>query len=73
MRSKADIKAQIARIKADPRYSYPPASTFANAPLALIQVELKGQVAALRWAAGLDEEMGTSAKPARPKKKRSAS
>ncbi len=68
MKSKPEIEAMIARIKADERYKYPPADPFVNAPLALIQVELKGQVAALRWAAGLDDEMATSAKPARPER-----
>lgn len=73
MKNKTEIEAMIARLEADDRYKYPPADPFVNSPLALIQVELKGQVAALRWVAGLDAEMATSAKPARPRKKRSAS
>lgn len=32
---------QIAEIESDERFSYPPASLFSNAPLALIQTELK--------------------------------
>lgn len=70
VRSKAEIEAMIARLKADDRYGYPPANTFSNAVLALIQVELKGQVAALRWAAGLDDKMATSAKVAKKRKAR---
>ena len=37
------IKEEIAEIEADERYSYPPADVFINAPLALIQVELKAR------------------------------
>jgi hypothetical protein len=67
---KSEIEAMIARIEADDRYNYPPADPFSNYPLALIQVELKGQVAALRWAAGLDKEMATSAKAVSPEVRR---
>ena len=57
MKTKREIEAMISRIEADVRYNYQPADPFVNAPLALIQVELKGQVAALHWVAGLDDEM----------------
>ena len=56
------VEAMVARLEADPRYSYPAADVFANAPLALIQVELRAQVAALRWSLGLTgDDMETSA------------
>jgi len=67
VRNRDEIETMIARIEADKRNSYPPASTFENAPLALIQVELKAQVSALRWAIGLDKEIATSAAPERKK------
>lgn len=44
------IRAEIARLKRDERYSYPPAQVQINAPLALIQVDLKARVQALEWA-----------------------
>ena len=65
MRDRREIESMIARIEADARYGYPPADPFVNSPLALIQVELKSQVAALRWAAGMDDEMATSATAAK--------
>ena len=37
------LKGQIAEIEADPRFSAPPATVFANAPLALVQVGLKSK------------------------------
>lgn len=49
MRSKKQITARIAEIKKDPRFSYPPAQVQVNAPLALIQVEMKSRVEALEW------------------------
>lgn len=52
MRSTAEIKTMIARITADPRYGYKPACVETNAPLALIQVEMKAQVNALNWVLG---------------------
>lgn len=51
-RKAAEIEAMIAKIESDERYRYPPADVFSNAPLALIQVELKATVDALRWALG---------------------
>jgi hypothetical protein len=44
-----EIRSQIARVVADSRYQDRPATVQVNAPLALIQVEMKAQVAALRW------------------------
>lgn len=69
MKTKPELEAMIARLESDDRYKYPPADPFVNSPLALIQVELKGQVAALRWAAGLDDQMATSATEAKKPKK----
>ncbi len=41
------IDAEIAEIKSDERFNYPRASVFSNAPLALIQSQFHGQLAAL--------------------------
>jgi len=53
MKTEAEIKKEIDRIKADHRMKRKPAIVDINAPLALIQCHLEGQVAALRWV--LDE------------------
>ena len=50
MKSRDAIQAEIARINADDRLAGPPATVFNNAPLALIQVELKARRDALQWA-----------------------
>ena len=71
MRSRSEIEAMIARIETDSRYpchGHPPENVLANAPLALIQVEMKGQVAALRWILG--SKMATSAAPVSRERKR---
>lgn len=55
MRSKNEIRAVIARIEADDRWqsgAKSPACVEINAPLALIQVDLSGKRAALRWVLG---------------------
>ena len=49
MRSKSDIEQELAKVRADVRLGYPPATVFANAPLALIQVELKARISVLQW------------------------
>ncbi len=49
MRTKSDIEKEIARLKADERLALLPASTFSNAPLALMQVSLKERIVALEW------------------------
>ena len=41
------IQSEIEKIKTDERYSYPPADIFINAPLALIQVDMKARVRVL--------------------------
>lgn len=46
-RIRAYIQERIERVKADERYSYPPATTFENAGLALVQVQMKTEVRAL--------------------------
>lgn len=43
---KLAIREEVAKIKADSRYKAKPALVQINAPLALIQVEMKAQVAA---------------------------
>ena len=42
------IREQIAKIEADERYSYPPADVFVNAPLAMVQVDMKAKVQAYK-------------------------
>lgn len=49
MKSKQEIEAELARIKADERLGYPAADVFVNAPLALIQVNLESTVKAYMW------------------------
>lgn len=44
----AKINEWIAEIESDPRVGYPPANVQVNAPLALIQVALENQRAALK-------------------------
>lgn len=48
--AKFQIEQRIAEIRSDERFSYPPASVQVNAPLALIQVSMKSEVAGLLWA-----------------------
>jgi len=52
LRSGAELRRRIAEVEADERFHYPPARVDVNAPLALIQVEGKAVVQALRWALG---------------------
>ena len=52
MRTEAEIRARIAEIEADDRFSYEPALVQVNAPLALVQVDLKANRAALLWVLG---------------------
>lgn len=42
------IKSEIAEIEADERYHYASASVFINAPLALIQTEMKAKLNAYK-------------------------
>ena len=49
MKTKAEIKKYLEEIEKDERLSYPDANVFVNAPLALIQVELKNKIAVLEW------------------------
>lgn len=48
--AKAVLKAKIAEIKADDRFHYRPALVQINAPLALIQVDMKAKVYAYEFA-----------------------
>ncbi len=52
MRSREEIEHRIREIESDERMGYEPALIDVNAPLALIQVEGKVAVAALKWALG---------------------
>lgn len=56
MKSKQEIENMIVSIKADERFNYPPANIEINAPLALIQVDMKAQVRALEWVLSATEE-----------------
>ena len=49
MKTQKEIEERIKEIEADSRYQAPPALVFSNAPLALIQVDMKAEVRALRW------------------------
>lgn len=53
MKSEQEIRDRLAKIDADERYHYPAATTFENAPLALIQTELESQAEALAWVLGI--------------------
>ena len=56
MRRPEEIRARIARIEADSRYQAPLALVAINAPLALVQIELKAEITALRWVLDIKEE-----------------
>ena len=56
LKSRRKIESKIAEIRADARYTYPTANVFSNAPLALIQVEMKAQVRILEWVLGIEEK-----------------
>lgn len=49
MKSKEVIRAEIKKLRSDSRLAYPVATVKENAPLALIQLELRTKIAALRW------------------------
>ena len=42
------IGSEIAEIEADERYHYAPASVFSNAPLALIQTQMRAEISAYK-------------------------
>ncbi len=43
-----EIKKDINEIDKDERYHYPPADVFSNAPLALVQMGMKGRMSILK-------------------------
>ena len=43
------IRAKIKELKGDCRMRLKPADVYVNAPLALIQTDLEGKIAALNW------------------------
>ena len=52
MKTKKEIQEKLKEIESDERLSYPPASIFLNAPLALIQIELETKARTLKWILG---------------------
>lgn len=48
-----EILNRIAEIDADARYHYSAADFQINGPLALIQVDMKAEINALSWVAGI--------------------
>lgn len=48
--TREELEARIAEIEADTRFQAPPANVVINAALALVQVEMKGELAGLRRA-----------------------
>lgn len=48
-----DVVDAIGRLKDDDRFKSKPALVEVNAPLALVQVEIRATIAALEWVAGL--------------------
>lgn len=51
-RTRAEVQAKLAEIEADERFHYKAANVLVNAPLALIQVELKARHEVLTWMLG---------------------
>lgn len=49
MKSKKDILAKIEEFELNEKLSYPMATVFNNAPLALEQLALKSKIQALKW------------------------
>jgi hypothetical protein len=49
MKSQEQIQKYLDEVLADERLSYATANVFVNAPLALIQLELKTKANVLRW------------------------
>lgn len=61
VRAPEEIEAMISKVESDERYNYPPADVFSNAPLALIQVEMKATVDTLKWMLGGPHPLDTVA------------
>ena len=55
--AKQVLKSKIAEIRADERFKYPPALVQVNAPLALIQVEMKALVHAYEFSLQVMEKV----------------
>lgn len=49
MRTQQEIENKLNQIMSDDRLTYPSATVFENAPLALIQLELETKRDVLRW------------------------
>lgn len=52
MKTKEEIEKALKEVESDERLSYPKATVFENAPLALIQLGLETRVATLKWVLG---------------------
>lgn len=65
MKTKAQIRAKLAKVEQDERLHYEPALVLINAPLALIQVNLRTISDELRWV--LDEPPLPMPKKKKPK------
>ena len=56
MKSVNEILSELGKLLKDARLSYPPANTFSNAPLALIQTGLEARLLTLMWIIEDDED-----------------
>ena len=56
MRTIDEVKKALAKVEADERLHYPPATVDINAPLALVQVELESKRAILQWVLEGDDD-----------------
>lgn len=55
MKTQVEIEEMLKQVEADKRLSYPTATVFANAPLALIQTDLEARRSILRSILELQE------------------
>jgi hypothetical protein len=56
MKSAQEIAEKLREICSDERLSYPAASVFVNAPLALIQTDLEAKRRILQWVLDLEKK-----------------
>lgn len=49
MKTEAEVKKMIAKLKRDPHFKRSSATVYQNAPLALIQCNIEGKIEALKW------------------------
>ena len=63
MKTGEEIKARLQKVCSDERLSYPTATIFENAPLAMIQLALETERHILQWVLGetlQDKSLGSS-------------